>query len=284
MKFIHFSDVHGDLDALRSVLDYASSKDLELMVCSGDLGGECLSDERAKQMVEAYGFLSNLYNGDGRLIPFGAVMEHSGELPDDVQRARQIYRDSEKEFDEKREVQYSEIFDILGNFSGRILVVPGNWDTRTYFDHFGDDVVNIHRYPEVVNGVKFAGYGGAREKPFHVPLRRVVDFSDDDLYKFLDKEDPDVAVTHVPPRHLFDQTKDCRHIGSWANLLYMREQVPRVLLCGHSHCQDSVKDERVATVISNAGNLGRYRSSDTYGTFNIVELEDDGVRVVKSCL
>jgi len=297
MKIAHISDIHGDIATLRTFKDFVCSRDdLEVIACTGDFFGlnpELSNQEikkklkQARQMMSAYDFIRN--NTDSK-IPFKKVLkyilEHPNQLPDEVREsfpaATRDYQDYERIFVQEAKQQYEQLAEVFKNMSQKKLLIPGNWDSWPWFDHFGDSDLSVHNSSRTINNSTFAGYGESPEHTVFVPPTKVIGFDEDELYKHLTHEDPDIALTHVPPRFTTDQTSDT-HLGSFGVLAYIFREKPMMVLCGHNH---NNKVQRVngveSTVVVNSGNLGKYHRQKQYGTFSIIDIDNKNIRAIDS--
>lgn len=259
MKGLHISDIHGDLEALDAVRKFSQErKDLEVVVCSGDLIGTPLSDTSSKKMREKFGFILNSIETNGP-VPIEKIFELIGQdpnAPQELKEAVKVYKEAEGSFDIYAKRSYEEIASLFSQFPQTILTIPGNWDSKQYFKYMKK--FDIHKKTVEINDVEFGGYGGADVIPIFLPPTRIVPYDEDELFNFLTENSPEIAVTHMPPRGILDRNGK-GNIGSWANLAYIRnpEDSSNLMLCGH--CHESVgatKPENLTTLVINPGNFG----------------------------
>lgn len=283
MKLLDISDVHGDLPVLESVKNHAQKReDLELIVCSGDYLGECLSFEEGKKEKAAFEFINDFIrkhvqvNGKANFNGILNFILTNEEVPEGAKQAARDNIELVKKFDENAKEQYKKISEIFKQFPQQILTVPGNWDSPHYFKFFQE--YDIHGKSKEIAGIKFAGYGGANMIPVFVPYVRFINFDEETLHDFLTEEDPDVVLTHVAPFGLQDKGSERDHDGSWAYLNYIGRESPILCLVGHSHDARGIsKDKDVLTHVINPGNLGKYEGSPNSGTFYEIELSKEGI-------
>jgi len=277
MKILHFSDVHGDLNALKAVVEFAKKRnDLEAVVCSGDLLGQCLTNEQAEQMQHARSFIFNNVRSD-KPISLTDVLDFikRSTFPDSIKRAANDYSGIEQEFNKNAEAQYKNLSNIFSEFPQTVFTIPGNWDSKHYFDYFGR--FNVHEFPREINGIEFTGYGGDSFIPVFLPQTKAVFHSDEGLYKTLVEQVPEIAVTHTPPKGVLDKGANGESYGSWANLAYIRnpDESSDLLLCGHVHeSEGCARPEGLRTLVVNAGNVGKFVNSPKYGTFVEVDYKN----------
>ncbi|MEM4230493.1 MAG: metallophosphoesterase [Candidatus Pacearchaeota archaeon] len=276
MKLLHISDIHGDLDSLNTVADFARKRnDLEVIVCTGDLLGQCLPEEKVRLMLQAHNdILKRVYINER---PIQNVFEFKEVLSFLLQRgdkAAEVYRAIEQEFEKNAEIQYSTIREVLAKFPQKVLTIPGNWDSQQYFYHFEE--FDIHKKIREVGEVEFGGYGVDLATPTFLPLTKIIPYSEDELYNFLVENIPEVAVTHTPPRGILDQTLQGNK-GSWAVLAYLRnpEESSNLFLCGHCHESFGViKPKGLRTLVINSGNLGKYKDCSHQRSFIEINYEN----------
>ncbi|MDP3027834.1 MAG: metallophosphoesterase [Nanoarchaeota archaeon] len=283
MKLLDISDVHGDLPVLESVKNHAQKReDLELIVCSGDFLGGCLSYEEGKKEGAAFGYIDDFVrehiqvNGGANFDSILKFILTDERVPKEAKQAARDHIELVKIFDKNAKEQYQKISEVFKQFPQQVLTVPGNWDSPHYFEFFEEQ--NIHNKTKEINGIKFAGYGGSNMVPVFLPYARHLSFDEETLNGFLTEEDPDVVISHVAPFGLQDKGIQRDHEGSWAYLSYIGRETPVLCLVGHSHEGRGIsKDKDVKTFVINPGNLGHYEGSPNSGTFYEIELRKEGI-------
>ncbi len=290
-KILHFADVHGDKETLEQVVRYTqeNKEDIDVVTFAGDMLGICLSVEQGQQVNAAYGFLRKFINQHvegGEDAPLdnvlGQIRLHP-QCPDEVQKAIQVYEDINDSFEENAEKQYKDLAGLFGEMPQQKLVVPGNWDSQQFFDYFGKYCVHkktgyIRDKSVGDNKISITGFGESPEGVIVIPGKQTIGFNEKEMFDFLTQQDPDIALTHVPP---YGFLNDVKHGGNTALLAYMSRESPELMLCGHCHkARGTTLDELSGTVVVNPGNLGRYPSVEkhepNYGTFSLMEYEKDG--------
>ncbi len=282
MKIGHISDLHYNIPSLRTIKDWAEESDLEVIVCSGDFLGPCLPFEKAKEMQGALDYIrSNVYADISVSLTKVLEILRKKQTPDKkLNSVVQVYSEAERKFDERAEEQYLTIKEFLSQFPQTVLTVPGNWDSTKYFDILGE--YDIHKKTREIDDVEFSGYGASLGTPIVLPPTRIIRYSEDELFDFFTKEMPEIAVTHVPPRKVFDKDSDGDHVGSFANLAYLRnpEQAPNILLCGHCHeGKGAGVPDGLNTYVVNPGNLGSYDNSPEKGV--LLEIDYNNGKNIK---
>ena len=278
MKILHFSDLHGKIELLPKFREYAEKKNLDAIIFSGDLADICLKREKAANMQSALEFVKNNVktNRSISLDEFGGLLrelQFSPNVPEKLAVAAKFYAEAEKEYDKNSEETYSDLLKEIEKFPGEILMIPGNWDSTNFHKVF--EKYDIHLKEKTINDIKIAGYGGAGLSPFLIPQTRIIPYSETDLYEFLSSADPFIAVTHIPPYTNKIGAEKEGGIGSFANLAYIHNKKPAILLCGHYH-ELIETNEDTDTSIVHAGNFGKYNDDDKYGNFVEISIDDKG--------
>ena len=136
MRISLISDIHGDLDACASLEGFLKDNDdVGVVVCSGDILGSCLSLEQAQEMHEAFKYILQNVRLDEKKS-FEDTLEFLKMTGGDFQKAAETYEGVVKEFDKNAESQYTTISNMLERVPQQVLTVPGNWDSKQYFDYF----------------------------------------------------------------------------------------------------------------------------------------------------
>jgi Icc-related predicted phosphoesterase len=120
-----------------------------------------------------------------------------------------------------------------------LLAVSGNCDRSDIERYLIEDGCGIHGTHHMVNGVAFAGLGGALEGTGCTPNEH----SDEDLASALENAfaaipegSPVVLVSHQPPHGTqVDMTHRGQHVGSMAVRACIENQQPLLCLSGHIH-------------------------------------------------
>lgn len=277
----HVTDIHEDLEALATALDFFSAKEVNFVACTGDLLLEPYSIDGWKAYLET-----------GSRLTF---REHV------FDRAKKIYGEFKGLFDSCT-IPYA--------------VIAGNYDTTNLEEVFGDRY--IHQKILEFQGLRFGGFGGGSPQPSYnlrviemnaglMPSRRVIqEFNQGYLYSFLIEHKPDVFLCHNPAKGILDCTLFGEHWGSDAFRSYidrtcsLESTAVKTCLVGHVHESGPLgNNPRHAegmyrqgyTVTSNAGNLGRFtffeketmqpeqgyeKGKIGWGTFAILMLDAQG--------
>ena len=279
MRIIHVTDVYNDQEGLAKVLESAQEKEADVFACTGDLLGACLTKEEAQTLDAVYNFIRLNVQVKGN-FSFQNILDHivsNKEMPEKFREAAQTYKSLECAFDERAENQYKGMSDLFKQYPGEVLMVPGNRDSPKFFDYFG--MKNIHNRFAVINGVKFAGYGGSNDRHLSHPASRFLQFSEEEMYHFLLREDSDVVMTHLPPYSVGDLLVfqgGKKHLGSFALLSYIRAESPNLLLCGHSGARTACTDGNYSTTfVENPGTFGNFGDNKLSSTFSEIELDEN---------
>jgi len=286
MKALYTADMHGDLQALEIVRDYAQDKrNIEAVINSGDLISPIFNDKEMENLGDATYVLSQV-RAQNRI---NATLENLAkniaqklDSPEELRGASKFYIDSLSKTRESTNEQYEKIKKIFDSFNLPVLTIPGNWDTTNIDDYLAQE--NLHlKHKKEINGVTFGGYGASYERMMGVlPQELEINFSEKELYNFLKEQDPDIALIHCPPYRMHDADNNGNPSGTLGALAYLLDEKPSLVLSGHSHLLgiDCKGNNCSSTVILNAGNLGRYlantgRHNGNFGTFVEFELENN---------
>jgi Icc-related predicted phosphoesterase len=288
-KILHLTDSDGDNEAVDGVLDFAIEEGINIVAATGDFIGPCFTQDEAGAMDKTVKTImgrtgANLYNF-GEALKF---LRAQSELPEDLKQAVEVYSVLEGVFDGKAGNIYSGLEGLFKRFPGQVVLIPGNEDSSKYREHLA--MWDKHLVFGNLNGGKVAGYGSARSHPIWLPPTRFipVDDSERELFDFLGKQDPDVALLHAPPYEILDEARSndgkTEHIGSFASLAYILRECPPLVLCGHaiqSPGCEKIGGNGIATYVVNSGALNTQRTGS--GTFSVMGIEtDDGdVRVAE---
>lgn len=284
MKILHITDIHGDMPALQGAVELAKQKDLEVICVTGDILGQVMPREQVHQSYSAFQVLYDFmrkFQMQGEFSNLLAELKFLPSTPPEITRAALAYSNIENQFIHHAEQQYSKSREILRQFPGHVLAVPGNWDTTAFFDYFGDFGDNkhsAHLKSWEIKGIKFAGYGGAPERAGAVPPSLDIQVSAEELYGFIMQEEPNIVLTHIPPFSLCDRTPRKNDVtptaANFAALACLRTVTPDLWLCGHMHQgMGYVNDRYSKTFVINSGNLGKYNGEKTTGIASLIELD-----------
>ena len=291
MKILYVTDIHGDFDALRLVTQYAKQTKPDLMVVSGDLiDGAFESERHLKLNKGASKFLEkirkdNKLNMSLEMIANGLL--ESKEIPEEVKKAADIYKNTIDVSKELMTRQYTELNEILTESKIPFVVLPGNYDGFGLEEVFKEK--NIHKKSKRVKDVKISGYGGADYITQMVPLELLTDYVEgqtnqgfiSEPYMFFSNEKPQIAVVHNPPKGVLDvigegenralEDHTGKHVGSVGVAQYVIDHKPKIVLSGHVHNDKGVKkiDD---TYFINPGRFGR--GKDSSGAFYELIVDD----------
>lgn len=264
------ADMHDDLEALAVFSDYVAAQGADGIIVLGDLALRPYT----KKALDDY-----LLTNDKREF-IAAKKQHAQAI---LEEAKIILEGIEKPY----------------------FVIPGNYDSNDDFETvFGEK--NLHEKTAELGKAKIAGYGGADAGPQHLNLliqwSHIVNYVDREFQKFLEVQQPDIIISHIPPRELCDDMFNGKNAGEIRLTRYIYKYNPKLVLCGHIHeaGPDGGKPNKVKgiagfkspnngkkTYVVNPGNLGRFeavhpRTLETmmqmvnYGTFAKITIENDG--------
>jgi Icc-related predicted phosphoesterase len=273
MRIAHISDHHGDMENLQIFGDYITSSDsIDLIVSTGDdnrisfvRGDKEKFNRIEKEYRTCLSEISRLTSKIGNSPVFRPA------ILDSLHRKS---KELEAELTETILSQYSKAKQIFEALPQRKIMIPGNWDPDCWNEIFGN--WSLNQKAEVINGLVFAGYGSG-EYAMHNFTERI-DYNEDAMHDFFHKVNPDVIITHTPPRKITDLGNLSENLlGSGMLRSYIFEKNPRLILSGHSHRLETEKASN-KTVISNAGNLGAADyPGEPHGSFSIIEIQNSKI-------
>ena len=278
------SDIHGDFETFDKALHFVKNSDARVLTINGDLAGSVFENEEKKSFINTSQTLINqlpqihkLTNGQIGTVHNAANFLLSGnvKVPDELKKYSEDYLKFEKVAKEKMSEQYKGFRQRLDELKQKVILIPGNWDGINLDDYLASE--NIHnKYYGEVDGIKFIGYGGAREYPIELPPDIITTFDEDEAYSHLSKYgDAEIVLTYTVPRGFEDEKK---YKGEYNLLAYLYRFEPSLILTGHIHVPFIVKEKKSGTFVANPGNLGRY-NNQSFGTF--LEIDIDGNLFVK---
>ena len=277
MRLIFATDIHGSLQPLRTLIEKTHA---DLYLVGGDLlRGAFRFSRHFFRFEELYQRLNHLkcrarsevgtrLFAESRISAAGAGREEQA-LAREYLRLHDLAR-------ETMVSHFRDLEELFAGFAGkRILVLPGNYDMDLENTALRDR--NLHRRLHVIEGVRIAGYGGARGRTPGIPDDLTVSFveyqSEGRLHSeprdFLSEVRPDVAVVHMPPFGLHDLLRAYGNLGSVGIRDYLDLHAPRVVLCGHMHANWGVVQSGETVVVnpSNFGTIPNVQGIRRGGTF-----------------
>lgn len=294
-KIIHFSDLHGDIDALRAVQYYTCEvmeEGLDAIVCSGDLIDCCFNKKEKEiymQICDNLDLYQKKNNKEEYLSDSAEFILDNPKAPDSLKKNAELYLTFLECAEKASKAQYEIIKEEFDKFELPVFLVPGNYDTRSIEEVFKDE--NIHKKTVKSRGLNFTGYGGANVSPAHTPkelIYPVKEIIDDEKiysepYNFLSKTETDILVAHMPPLGILDkvkaensrvesQNKDS-YTGSLGIRAYIEEYNPKLVLCGHIHENMDVAEDKGTTIL-NAGSISSKKGRSENNFSMITFLKD----------
>ncbi|MBT7107195.1 hypothetical protein HN943_02475 [archaeon] len=268
-KLLICSDIHDDVEALETFVDYAQAQCADRILILGDMGLRPYTSNDLEQLVR------------GR----------------DEQRFIQAKRDHSRQV-------LGEMKQIIDQSGIPLVMVPGNYDgTQDSEAVFGES--NLHKKTMSFGNASVVGYGGADASPGHIELLQrlgeIEYFDHQELYSLLTNKKSDICMIHNPPRGFCDDMFNGQNVGTPATTQHIIDYSPKLVLSGHIHeagpngnNPSGVKGVKVYqnpktgedTLILNPGNLGRFELLDPrtlepirqfdYGTFMEVNIDENG--------
>jgi Icc-related predicted phosphoesterase len=296
IRIVCCADIHGDFSTFELLKDFVNNRgeNIDLIVCSGDLLLESFDNKEYQKFKAVSTALWQAKHSVWSSLPLG---EFAHRIISRNPKSNKI-KDLAKRYLELLEIaskcvhaQYKGFKEIVDEVESTVLIVPGNYDCYFMADYFEDEY--IHLKTKTIQNLTFAGYGGAKVVPSHIPEDLLVAYNEgqttkgfiSEPYSFLSSQCPDVTIVHTPPYGCCDVVgvgmnmisggnSSGGHVGSIGIRAYVLEQNPNLVVSGHIHEAMGVEKLNDSYVI-NPGNLGRFYDRD-YGTFMEVELDGNG--------
>ncbi len=113
----------------------------------------------------------------------------------------------------------------------QLFCVPGNHDPHEILELFDEMGANLHNKNQKLNGLVFAGYGGAS-----TPFNTLFEPTEQEVAAGLAKFKPDVLLVHAPPYDTnCDRISSGQHVGSKAIREFVQKTQPLLVVCAHIH-------------------------------------------------
>lgn len=275
MRILQFSDNHSDHKAEEAFVAYANSrKDIDMVVCTGDILGPCLNGPQASRMHSSLETIANGYGQINSMNDVKKAIEFAKKSSNGIlNSAVTEYLELEAKFDKKAEEHYKKFNDTMSKLKTPWVTIPGNWDSeKGYLAALKEK--DLHNKYGKLGDETFLGYGGANMHPKFNPLTRTMPYDEKGLAETLEKVKPTIIFSHMSPTEKNGKYND---LSSEALGKYIEKHNPKLVLCGHSHHAKSCKVGK--TTVVNPGNLGAYFNHGSSGTFAEIELDGDKVTV-----
>ena len=243
MKIIYASDIHESYKNLRKLFRVT---DADLYIIAGDL---LYSAFPSWKLAERYTEMQQrIYSwGLSRAItgPRFTIASHMLEAPE----ASLIEQALAQEFLHLTGLAQATMLQKYGRMakifaaSGKadIIIIPGNYDMDLQYTALAP--WNLHLQTRIINGITFAGYGGAPVFTPGIPDNLRVAYNElsqegrlmSEPYDFFIKSNPDVILLHQPAYGYLDKLATYGSIGSIGVRDYVERSDVRVVLSGHMH-------------------------------------------------
>jgi uncharacterized protein len=263
MRIVYITDLHGSLQPLGSLLGRTKA---DLYIVAGDLlKGAFRSSRnffRFQELTQRFSLRQCRYRGE---VVTRVFVESRLAAKDSDREERRRAREYLRLHDQARQTMehyFLAMEEIFSSFpEKRIFVLPGNYDMNLTTTALKER--DLHRRVRSVNGLRIAGYGGARGDTPGIPEDLKVHFREQTVSgrlvseprDFFSEARPDVAVLHMPPFGLLDVLRSYGNLGSVGVREYVDDCSPPVVLCGHMHENWGVVRQG-RTIVANPSNFG----------------------------
>jgi Icc-related predicted phosphoesterase len=260
MHLIFATDIHHDFERFRALLEKTS---VDLYLFGGDLVYRAFHRHaQALRFVELEQVLRRRLDvppedqedpGETLFEKVRSVTRQSGESGH-LDQARQylaLCRRAEKYLLRS----YEKLNDLLESFREKeVYLVPGNYDMDLARTALRER--NLHLSVVTKEGLRIAGFGGARAKTPGIPDHLQAPYGEtQEARQRLDALAPDILLLHEPPYGYLDLIPHFGHGGSHWVRQYMEAASPKLILCGHYH-EDWGVVQADRTVLVNPSNFG----------------------------
>lgn len=246
MTVVYLTDIHDNFAGVSSVLNQT---DADLYILSGDLTYHCFgTDEALFRFIELQEKIRNLALKEGAkpndtqaTLRF-AEKAKAGLTPDALPAAEgEEYLKLAAEAHQELLRKYQTMNKAIVATQKKCFIIPGNYDITLQ----GTPVApySLHEKSQVIDGVKFAGYGSAPIFTPGIPEELTVIFEESGTgnalvskpMDFMRNEHADVFVLHNPPYGTLDKLPRYGHCGSQGLRQAVDDVQPRLVLSGHVH-------------------------------------------------
>lgn len=216
MNVVYLTDIHDNFAGVSSVLNQTEA---DLYILSGDLTYHC-------------------FGTDEELFRFIELQEkiRAGKGTKDEE-----YKRLASEAHQELQRKYQTMNKAIVATQKKCFIIPGNYDIS--LDGTAVAPYSLHEKTEIMDGIKFAGYGSAPIFTPGIPEELTVEFEETGSgntlkskpMEFMRQEKADVFVLHNPPYGALDKLPRYGHCGSQGLRQAVDEVQPRLVLSGHVH-------------------------------------------------
>ncbi len=244
MKIIYAADVHGAFERVKTLL---SETVADVYVISGDL-----IDIPFYHMSTAINYheLQSYFHGlrlrmnreHMRIEDFVDELLATPHLDDEIEEKGTKYQQYTIRARRVLQQKYRVLENIFaGKPNAVIFSIPGNYDMDLKYTALHGRDLHLHR--REVQGLTFAGYGGAEIWTPGIPERYVVRYRagvgvedrHNEMHQFFKAVKPDVIVTHTPAHGIHDRVNQFGTSGSPALRSFCDANPVLLCLTGHIH-------------------------------------------------
>jgi len=172
--------------------------------------------------------------------------------------------------------------------NSQIYVLPGNYDMNLRFTALHER--DLHMQWHEINGIKFAGYGGADIWSAGIPERYIIRYQagikvpdkNNEMYLFFKAVKPDFIITHQPAHGIHDRLSWKGPSGSPALRTYCENSRVKACMTGHIH-EDWGFFQSDNTLYLNPSNFGEVTTTKGEvaegGFFYEITLDDEDKKI-----
>jgi len=242
MRLIFTTDIHH---AFKSITDLLARTEADITILAGDLVSRAFYRyETAWRFMD----LQQLFQGHRNKVGEEASLYEIARRLTKIRSDRTLRTQAEEYVRLADQAEaflrraYDRLEHICRQFPHRdIYVLPGNYDMGLHDTALHER--NLHLETLMRDGLRLAGYGGARVRTPGMPDHLQVPFREEmtpegirsEPLSFFRRVSPDILVLHEPPYGFFDLVPGIGHTGSQGVRTYLDDLPGRIVLSGHYH-------------------------------------------------
>ncbi len=264
MKIIYLTDVHG---AFTRIYELFLETVADVYIIAGDLIDiPFYSLDTAINYHELQtffnGFRRKMDKTDEILEDFVDSLLDDPTTPSEIMEKGYEYQQATIRARRVMQQKYKVLENILSiKSNSEIFVLPGNYDMNLRYTALHER--DLHLQWHEIDGVRFAGYGGAETWSAGIPERYIVRYKaginipdkNNEMYTFFKAVRPDIIITHQPAHGIHDRLSWKGPSGSPALRTYCDSSKVKLCLTGHIH-EDWGFNFTENTVYLNPSNFG----------------------------
>ncbi|MCK9274352.1 MAG: metallophosphoesterase [Syntrophales bacterium] len=292
MRIIYAADIHGAFERVKTLL---SETVADLYIITGDLIDIPFYTMNTAinyhdLQVYFYGLRRQMEKEGVPIEDFVDELLERPDISDEAEEKGTRYQQYTIRARRVLQQKYKVLENILATKqTARILSLPGNYDMDLKYTSLYER--DLHMRCHEIEGIKFAGYGGADIWTPGIPERYVVkyragkeaDYNKNEMIDFFRTVHPDIVITHQPAHGIHDRVLQFGTSGSAALRHFCDTHPVTACLSGHIHA-DWGFDARERTIYLNPSNFGEVTlmtgGVSEGGFFYSIEIEHSAIEKI----